>query len=358
MPIAWNRLKRSSRKSRSGPSCRGKLRFLCARVGANLQVCRRGLTKFSATLRDAKSTTGLAMRSSQALRITPPGDALLPSAITPRASKASRKAASVGFTTSISTMRTSNRMLHHGRLFSEGSTSTGPMYSGGIRFRAVLWRRDMSQELLLAHSLCRLRNFSTAQCVERSLLSSPLLEVFLVLRCVPLRAVSRALLAGPHLRPRPVDTRMRVHPSMQVPIKRTFEIRVRRGWKDGVKITFAEPGMAQEVKFVVRQLHHATFTRRGDDLWCTCELTTEQARDGANVTVPTIDGAPVQLCIKPNSRMVNKEGKKVLAGLGMPNRKRGGKRGSACPPLALAGLACFLLSSPIDCIVVDCDCLS
>ena len=66
----------------------------------------------------------------------------------------------------------------------------------------------------------------------------------------------------------------------------TLEIKVQPGWKDGTKITF--PGKGDEVPgrppadlvFVVKQLPHPLFERRGNDLHLKVTITLKQAIGG------------------------------------------------------------------------------
>lgn len=66
----------------------------------------------------------------------------------------------------------------------------------------------------------------------------------------------------------------------------TLEIRVQPGWKDGTKITF--PGKGDEVPerppadlvFVVKQLLHPLFERKGNDLHLNATITLKQAIGG------------------------------------------------------------------------------
>ena len=66
----------------------------------------------------------------------------------------------------------------------------------------------------------------------------------------------------------------------------TLEIKVQQGWKDGTKITF--PGKGDEVPgrppadlvFVVKQLPHPLFERKGNDLHLKVTITLKQAIGG------------------------------------------------------------------------------
>ena len=66
----------------------------------------------------------------------------------------------------------------------------------------------------------------------------------------------------------------------------TLEIKVQPGWKDGTKITF--PGKGDEVPgrppadlvFVVKQLPHPLFERKGNDLHLKVTITLKQAIGG------------------------------------------------------------------------------
>lgn len=72
---------------------------------------------------------------------------------------------------------------------------------------------------------------------------------------------------------------------------------------------------------MVDEKPHGWFTRHGDDLHYTAKLSSEQARKGVKVTIPTLDGRKVKL----ETPAAVEHGKRlVVSGEGMPT-KSGGK---------------------------------
>jgi len=102
-----------------------------------------------------------------------------------------------------------------------------------------------------------------------------------------------------------------------VPVDKTFTIDIKRGWKEGTRITFEDDEGLQSVCFVLKEKSHEFFKRIENDLIYVCELSKKEAKEGVNVTIPTIDGEGVRLRIRPNSKMVNIEKQKVIENKGM-----------------------------------------
>jgi DnaJ-class molecular chaperone len=109
---------------------------------------------------------------------------------------------------------------------------------------------------------------------------------------------------------------------------KVFELDIKRGWKDGTKITFekegdVDPGCeAQDIVFVIREKPHPTFKREGDNLISSETVTLKQALSGLTVKRRGVDGRDVSLrmtdTIQPGSE-------RVVRGEGMP--KKNGDRG-------------------------------
>jgi molecular chaperone DnaJ len=86
--------------------------------------------------------------------------------------------------------------------------------------------------------------------------------------------------------------------------KRTIQVKVPAGVKDGARIRLAGkgeaggPGVPAGDLFVqVHVARHPVFGRRGDDLTLTLPVSFAEAALGARVQVPTLDGGPVTLKI-------------------------------------------------------------
>jgi len=101
----------------------------------------------------------------------------------------------------------------------------------------------------------------------------------------------------------------------------TVDIDVCPGWKEGTRIRFAELGdeapnvTPADVVFVVKQLPHPRFTRAGDDLIVTLDITLKEALCGFSREVVTIDDRHVHI---QATEVVTPGSVKVIHGEGMP----------------------------------------
>lgn len=101
------------------------------------------------------------------------------------------------------------------------------------------------------------------------------------------------------------------------------EIPIKKGWKDGTKITYEKEGdeapgtTPADIIFVITSKPHEVFTREGDDLIATCPITLQQAISGFNSSITHLDGRVI------NFRMENATPStmKTIPGDGMPNTK-------------------------------------
>lgn len=102
---------------------------------------------------------------------------------------------------------------------------------------------------------------------------------------------------------------------------KTFQIKVKPGWKHGTKITFEREGNesrtheAGDVVFQIQQLPHALYTRDGNDLHFVAKLKLSDALGDYCVHVPTLDGR--KLAISCND-VVTPATTKVIKHEGMP----------------------------------------
>jgi molecular chaperone DnaJ len=110
---------------------------------------------------------------------------------------------------------------------------------------------------------------------------------------------------------------------------RTMQVRIPAGVTDGSRIrlkgkggTGENGGAAGDLYVVVHVRPHPVFGRKGDNLTLTAPVTFNEAALGAEIEVPTLNGAPVTLRIPPgtpNGRTFRVRGKGVM--------KRDGSRG-------------------------------
>jgi molecular chaperone DnaJ len=110
----------------------------------------------------------------------------------------------------------------------------------------------------------------------------------------------------------------------------TIDFRIKPGTRDGQRIRLAGKGNAGQnggppgdLYLVIRTGSHPVFTRSGDDILVTVQVTIAEAALGAKIEVPTIDGR-AQLKIPPGTQ----SGQRLrMRGRGVPSATREGVRG-------------------------------
>ncbi|XP_030646086.1 dnaJ homolog subfamily B member 1a [Chanos chanos] len=105
---------------------------------------------------------------------------------------------------------------------------------------------------------------------------------------------------------------------------------IKRGWKEGTKITFPREGdetptnIPADVVFVVKDKTHPVFRREGSDIIYPAKISLRDALCGCTVSVPTLDGRTITV----TSRDVIKPGmRKRIVAEGLPLSKCPEKRG-------------------------------
>lgn len=110
----------------------------------------------------------------------------------------------------------------------------------------------------------------------------------------------------------------------RITVSEILEIQVKPGWKKGTKITFAEkgneePGMVPaDVVFMLEEKAHPTFTREGQDLVYTHEVSLVDALCGFQINLTHVDGQPRSYELRDP---VDPNRSKIIRGEGMPNSK-------------------------------------
>merc|ERR1712146_741742 len=78
-------------------------------------------------------------------------------------------------------------------------------------------------------------------------------------------------------------------------------IPIKPGYKDGTKITFEREGEEEsgkdpgDITFVIQAKPHDKYTRDGDDLIYSCDVTLEEALSGVNRIIRTLDGRQLHM---------------------------------------------------------------
>jgi len=116
-----------------------------------------------------------------------------------------------------------------------------------------------------------------------------------------------------------------------MPVEKVLTIDVKKGWKAGTKITFPKegderPGMEpQDIIFILEEKPHRVFTRSGDDLIMTYNISLTQALTGFDVPVQTLDGRRLTIPVRD---VVNPNSVKDVPNEGMPLQKFPNQRGT------------------------------
>merc|ERR1712227_1185647 len=89
--------------------------------------------------------------------------------------------------------------------------------------------------------------------------------------------------------------------SKTVPDSKVLTVPISPGMKAGTKFTFHGEGdqslthQPQDLVFTLREKTHEVFTRQGDDLHQTVELSLKDALVGKSITIPTITGPSIRI---------------------------------------------------------------
>mmetsp|Transcript_17889 Transcript_17889/g.22041 ORF Transcript_17889/g.22041 Transcript_17889/m.22041 type:complete len:381 (+) Transcript_17889:60-1202(+) len=105
---------------------------------------------------------------------------------------------------------------------------------------------------------------------------------------------------------------------------KVLEIPINPGMKSGTKFTFHGEGdqshtkEPQDMVFTLKEKPHAIFTREGDDLIQTVDLSLREALEGTTMTIPTIEGKKLRIF---TGSLSNSLQEKVYPEQGMINSK-------------------------------------
>eukprot|EP00111_Clytia_hemisphaerica_P016577 TCONS_00049106-protein len=106
---------------------------------------------------------------------------------------------------------------------------------------------------------------------------------------------------------------------------KVLEITVKKGWKEGTKITFPNEGnqttgnTPADIVFIIKDKEHAIFTRdRDNNLLYRHKLTLKQALLGCTISVPSLEGPHYDIELKQASP----SSKRLLKGYGLPKPKK------------------------------------
>eukprot|EP00756_Hemistasia_phaeocysticola_P005116 Hpha_TRINITY_DN13181_c0_g2::TRINITY_DN13181_c0_g2_i1::g.113398::m.113398/K09510/DNAJB4; DnaJ homolog subfamily B member 4 len=119
-------------------------------------------------------------------------------------------------------------------------------------------------------------------------------------------------------------TRKRLNPRGGVSDEaKVIEVEVKRGWKEGTKVTFPGEGdedamtQAGDIVFVLKEKPHGIFKRQGENLVFTAEISRDKMQKP--LQIPYLDGTTVT--VTPGN--IRHGESKVISGKGMPKRSQG-----------------------------------
>uniref|UniRef100_A0A3Q0S201 DnaJ heat shock protein family (Hsp40) member B1b n=1 Tax=Amphilophus citrinellus TaxID=61819 RepID=A0A3Q0S201_AMPCI len=112
--------------------------------------------------------------------------------------------------------------------------------------------------------------------------------------------------------------------------EKILEVQIKRGWKEGTKITFPKEGdetptnVPADIVFVLKDKPHPVFKRDGSDIIYTAKISLRDALCGCTVNAPTLDGRNVTVS---TTDIVHPGMKRRISGEGLPYPKRPDRRG-------------------------------
>ncbi|XP_038163284.1 dnaJ homolog subfamily B member 1b [Cyprinodon tularosa] len=112
--------------------------------------------------------------------------------------------------------------------------------------------------------------------------------------------------------------------------EKILEVQIKKGWKEGTKITFAKEGdetprnIPADVVFVLKDKPHPVFKRDGSDIVYTAKVTLRDALCGCTVHAPTLEGRTVTVT---STDIIQPGMKWRVSGEGLPYPKRPDRRG-------------------------------
>ena len=104
-----------------------------------------------------------------------------------------------------------------------------------------------------------------------------------------------------------------------------LEIDVRKGWKDGTKLTFENEGdtgdnFSTDIQVIIRESPHNEFIREKDNLVCYQTITLEKAQKGTNLSIRLLNNLSKTIKVNP---LVYSTDEQVITGGGMPTKAGG-----------------------------------
>lgn len=114
----------------------------------------------------------------------------------------------------------------------------------------------------------------------------------------------------------PISDEITTAQGIRKPIFRSLEVQLLPSWKSGTKITFGPTSkFPKTIRLILAEQSHRYFTRVNNDLYWKCTLTSSQARQGAVISLPLLNGTSIKFQTK--GTVINSGSRRIFKGLGM-----------------------------------------
>jgi len=114
--------------------------------------------------------------------------------------------------------------------------------------------------------------------------------------------------------------------------EKIITINVRKGWKEGTKLTFPNSGdihyyngRGDDIQFILKETKHPRFNRINNDLETTVNITLKNALIGNEIIINTLDNRSLNISI---NQIISPDYRMKIDGEGMPISKKNGTYGN------------------------------
>ncbi|KAM9313482.1 dnaJ homolog subfamily B member 1 [Gastrophryne carolinensis] len=113
--------------------------------------------------------------------------------------------------------------------------------------------------------------------------------------------------------------------------EKILTIQVKKGWKEGTKITFPKEGdetptnIPADIVFVLKDKPHSMFKRESSNLVYVAKISLREALCGCSINIPTLDGRTIPLASR--DQIISPGSKRRIHGEGLPLPKAPEQRG-------------------------------